>query len=204
MNARFKLLALISAVSVFSAFHAKADTVVYDNGPINGTINAWSINNGFSVSDSFTVASDAALTSATVGLWTSGTPLSLAWSIGTTVFGSEISSGIATLTNSYLSDYWGYSIYESSFAINGEVSVGTYYLTLSNASSSDQSYVYWDQNNGPSTAKQNLNGEPSSDPYGSHSFKLESGSSVPDSGTTLALFGAALVSLVAFRRRFAA
>ena len=35
---------------------ASAQMTLYDNGPVNGQVNAWTINNGFSVSDSFTVS----------------------------------------------------------------------------------------------------------------------------------------------------
>ncbi len=43
--------------------------VVYDNGPINGTVEAWTINFGYQVTDSFTVSSPTTLTGAQIGLW---------------------------------------------------------------------------------------------------------------------------------------
>jgi hypothetical protein len=51
--------------------------VVYENGPINGETDAWVINNGYFVSDTFTVSS---LNSTVTGLssvhgCTQGTPL---------------------------------------------------------------------------------------------------------------------------------
>ena len=47
--ASLSLLALCLAV-----VPAVAQTVVYDNGPINGNTDAWTINFGFIVSDTFT------------------------------------------------------------------------------------------------------------------------------------------------------
>lgn len=38
------------------------DQTLYDNGPYNGTTDAWSINSGFSVSDSFTVPTNSSIT----------------------------------------------------------------------------------------------------------------------------------------------
>src|SRR5271169_7030322 len=41
----------------------------YDNGPINGTTDAWTINFGYVVSDTFTLASDATVTGVSFGVW---------------------------------------------------------------------------------------------------------------------------------------
>ncbi len=43
--------------------------VLYENGPINGTTDAWTINFGYVVSDSFTLTSDATITSLEFGMW---------------------------------------------------------------------------------------------------------------------------------------
>ena len=42
---------------------------LYDNGPINGNVDAWTINFGFVVSDTITVATAAASTGMTFGAW---------------------------------------------------------------------------------------------------------------------------------------
>ena len=42
---------------------------MYENGPINGTTDAWTINFGYVVSDSFTLTSDATITSLEFGVW---------------------------------------------------------------------------------------------------------------------------------------
>jgi hypothetical protein len=48
----FVSLVLATALAV----PAVAQNEIYDNGPINGTNDAWTINFGFAVSDSFTVS----------------------------------------------------------------------------------------------------------------------------------------------------
>jgi hypothetical protein len=186
--------------------------LVYDNGPINGTINAWTINEGQSVSDSFTVSSPTALTSAQAGLWTDPgqTPTSVQWSIGTTPFGSQVSSGNASLNNTFIGNsVYGYPIYESAFAVSGLLSAGTYYFTLQNAVAPPPypgaaTWVAWDENDGPSGASAYT-----SFPrlglilvsVGSESFQLYGTSAVPEPTTTIAGVGALALVLMALGAR---
>lgn len=143
------------------AGQAKAD-LVYDNGPINGTVQAWLINLGDSVSDSFTVASPTTLTSAQVGLWVfpGDTPATVSWSIGTSKFGSDVNSGTSSTTNVF--QFTNHTIignsdvYELTFSLSATLAAGTYWLTLSNATSSNSFVVGWDQNSGPSMAANNF------------------------------------------------
>ena len=101
----------------------------------------------------------------------SAAPTDLRWSIGTTLFGYDVSFGNASLANTYLgTSRFGESIYESTFAISGLLSAGTYYLTLANGRNSENGAVYWDQNNGPSTAYISDLGMTA--PIGSESFQL--------------------------------
>ncbi len=54
MKTRIASLSLLTIVClVLAVSPAMADTL-YDNGAYNGTVDAWTINFGFSVSDSFT------------------------------------------------------------------------------------------------------------------------------------------------------
>jgi len=111
------------------------------------------------------------------------------WAIGTSPFGSDISSGTASLTNTFFgADATGFfDIYESSFAINGSLIAGTYYFSLSNAVSAFGNPVYWNESNGPSSAEQT--GIFGTYPIPSESFRLiGSGTArVPDSGSTFGL-----------------
>src|SRR5580704_15126223 len=66
MKLRSAVLCLALTVGV--ALSALAQNEIYDNGPINGTVDAWTINSGFAVSDSFTVSSaSASVTGLTFG-----------------------------------------------------------------------------------------------------------------------------------------
>lgn len=146
---------------------AFADDTLYSNGPISGDYNAWNIYGSTTISDSFTIDGPSVLTGVTYGDWSEpgaeNQPLSIQWSIGTTVGASDIGSGVATLTdtlflanNDYNGDGSGYSVWSSSFSLP-DLSVGpqTFYLTLQDASPSPQ---YWDVNNGPSTGFFSANG----------------------------------------------
>jgi hypothetical protein len=200
MKIRFNTAMLLVAALGLISNKAKADTVVYDNGPINGTINAWNISNGFTVTDSFTVAGPVNLTSAKIGLWVFDAPISVDWSVGTSAFGSEIASGTAALSNTDLgTNGYSYSLFDSVFAINGLLTGGTYYFSLQNAVATNEDSVFWDQNNGPSLAFQTSTGQLED----SQAFTLygKSTNSVPDSSATVALLGGALTGLAFIRRR---
>ena len=56
-------------LSILAAVPASAGPVVFDNYPVNGTIDAWTINYGFWVSDSFTLASTSTVTGVNFGVW---------------------------------------------------------------------------------------------------------------------------------------
>ena len=87
-----KAIKLITAASIAATIglaasgRVDAASLIYDNGPINGNIDAWQIGGGQDVEDSFTVSGPTTLGSAQAGLWldTGATPTSLDWSIGTT------------------------------------------------------------------------------------------------------------------------
>ena len=87
----------------------------YSNGPINGTTDAWTINFGYVVSDSY--VSDGNVTGFMFGVWEfpGDTLSSVDWSITSgensgTIFGSGTASG-ANLTDKYISsNQYGYNI----------------------------------------------------------------------------------------------
>jgi PEP-CTERM motif len=182
---------------------AKAD-LVYDNGPINGTITGWTINFGYVVSDSFTVSSATSLTGAQIGLWAApgdDNPTSVQWSIGSATYGSDISSGTGVLSSTYqYTNGYGYDILKSTFSLTGSVAAGTtYWFTLQNAVLPSGNPIYWDQNNGPSTAYENSVGQ-LTPPNGSESFQLYGTSAVPEP-STVTLLTIGVVGLVGYRWR---
>ncbi|MGE5646865.1 MAG: PEP-CTERM sorting domain-containing protein [Acidobacteriota bacterium] len=188
---------------------AFAGTVVFDNYPIDGTTNAYTIGPadlGYSVSNSFTLNSPATLTGVNFGVWLySGSAVSsVDWSIGTQFFGNEIASGTASIASStFLFSSWGYDVVSLSFALpNIGVSSGTlYYLTLGNAVATDGP-VYWDQNNGIGPDGGGIIARQTNTLgfRGAESFQLLGDSSVPEPASC-ALIGSGLLALGVLRLR---
>jgi hypothetical protein len=198
---RTLLLSVIAAALLLAPATLTASTIVYDNGAINGTVDAWSIATnlyGYEVSDSFTLAATATLTGADVGLWVGGgdTPSSLTWYIGTSFFDASQGTGTVTPSNNYWGNAYGYDIYDSTFSLPSiTLGPGTYYLSLSGMTTYD-SNIYWDETDGPSSAYE-LN-------YGaipSESFRLYSGGSTVPEPASFGLIGMGLLGLAAVLRR---
>ena len=134
------------------------DYILYSNGPVNGTTDAWTINDGFVVADSFTVAGDSSVAGVNFGAWLfpGDVLLSVEISItsqpfgGTTYFDQTVS-----FTQSGCSgNQYGFNVCtESNNSINGaNLSAGTYWVNLQNAVVNTGDPVYWDENSGPSSA----------------------------------------------------
>src|SRR5271167_1174941 len=148
--------------------------VIYENGPLNGTANAWSINDGYIVSDSF-VPSEGSVGGFDIYLWEfpGDSVTSLDWSIttqpnGGTILGSGTVSG-SNLTDKFIStNQYSYDIDKiSATGLDVNVTSGnTYWINLQNAVSQEGNPVYWDENSGvgcqsqgcPSQAYQNDTG----------------------------------------------
>ena len=132
-----------------------AAQVLYDDGPINGTVDAWTINFGFVLADSFALLN--AFGGFNFGVWEyPGDVLSsVDWLItsepvGGTVYGSGTASG-KNLTDQFLSvNRYGYDI--DKITVTGlnvpNQSGKGYWLNLENASVPSGDPVYWDENSG--------------------------------------------------------
>jgi hypothetical protein len=142
--------------------------IVYSNtpgrtapSPYDGNTDGWTINFGFSVSDSFTLSSATSITGMDLWAWEAPgvTTSSVEYSIGTTFFDNSLGNGTSTgLTDTFVTtNSFGFNIDEISFSFASPISLsaGTYYVTLQNAVASGSSPVYWDENAGPSTAQEN-------------------------------------------------
>ncbi len=133
------------------------DGVIYENGPVNGTTDAWTINFGYIVSDSFVPSNGGQVSGFDFGVWElPGDKLSsLQWSItsapnGGTVYGSGTVSG-SSLTDKFIStNQWGYDIDEiSATGLSVSVTSGsTYWFNVFNAAVPSGDPVYWDENSG--------------------------------------------------------
>ncbi len=126
-----------------------ADT--YDNGPINGTTDAWAINFGYVVSDTFTLPSATTVTSGSFGAWEF--PGDTMQTVDYTITSTENGTGVGltvNVTDKFIStNQYGYNIDLISFNTGGvPLSAGTYWLNLYNATAPSGDPVFWDENSG--------------------------------------------------------
>lgn len=205
MKLRITSVTLLALALAFGA-SASASTI-YTNGPINGTINAWSFAGlySYSVADSFNVSASATATSFDAGIWVSSgdLPTTVTWQILTGdpdfLGGTVIATGSGPWSSNV---FWGmafggaYDVYTSTIiGLNVPLTPGTYWLELSNGSTAQGNNVFWDENDGPSLAYQNVTGQ-----IGSQAFTVYSGTSTPEPGTML-LLGTGLAGAAGMIRR---
>ena len=145
---------------------------IYDNGPINGNTDAWTIGFGFIVSDSFNIASDGTnITGMSFGAWLApgDTAPSVEISITSTEFGgtSYFDQTVNFTQGSCTVNQYGYNVCTETASFNGPaLNAGSYWVNLQNASVPSGDPVYWDENSGvgcqgpgcPSQASQNTIG----------------------------------------------
>jgi hypothetical protein len=184
----------------------------YDNGPINGSVDAWTINFGYIVSDTFT-STGSSVTGFMFGVWEfpGDTLTHVDWSItsaenGGTVYGS----GTAATTDAFVSsNQYGYNIDKITVSgLNVSAPSGTLWLNLQNASVASGDPVYWDENSGrgcggsgcPSSASESALGT-----IPSEAFTVNMGGTTT-SGTTpepssIMLFGSGILGLAGLLRR---
>ena len=212
LSNRFTEFWLAALLCVLFALPLTAGGVVYSNGPVNGTLDAWAINQGYTVADSFTVSSTSPVGGIEFAVWLfPGDMLnSVQWSIGTSPGDSTYASGTGGTANNFLfaSPITPFNIYWETFTLSGflTLSPGTYWLTFSNASATAGDPVYWDENDGPSLGWNNMDG------YGmagsncggdgnaqcSETFQLDS----PEPAS-MAMLASALVMFAGFFLKFA-
>jgi len=183
----------------------------YNNGPINGTTDAWTINFGYVVSDTFIAGGP--VTGFQFGVWEfPGDVLSsVDWSIttqenGGTVLGSGTASG-KNLTDQFIStNQFGYDIDLISVSgLNVAASSGTeYWLNLQNAAVPSGDPVFWDENSGAGckgTGCPSLASESAVGTIASEAFTISgSGTTTPEPSSIL-LFGSGILGLAGVLRR---
>ncbi len=200
---------------------AMAQVDQYDNGPYNGTNDAWTINFGFTVSDSYTLPLNQDVTGFHLVYWdasstdlltsvdwcSSGAPLctpNATWGAG----------GSGTLTNVFLgTNQYGYFLYEGNFANITPSFANPGFLTLGNACSTSgcsvSNPIYWDENSGvgcggtggtgancPSDAFENTVGS-----IPSEAFTLSGPATTTPEPSSILLFGSGILGLAGLLRR---
>ena len=155
------MLALMGAsLAVLGAATAEAQTV-YSNGPIDGTQSAWTVNYGYAVSNSFTLASATTITGFTLGAWSFPGDDFTAVDYGFSTSPNYAITGNAALTSSgAYTNGFGFTVATYTGSITPiTLAAGTYWFSLQNATVSNGDPVYWDINNGPSHAYENTIGD---------------------------------------------
>jgi hypothetical protein len=210
VEAVVKLLAIIVLLLCISSVPAVGQ-VLWDNGPINGTTDGWTINFGFAVSNSFTSPGDSPVTGLNFGAWLfPGDVLQSAEVlIGTSEFDGSLFDGVVLFTQSNCSgNQYGFNVCSESSAFLGpDLAPGTYWLTLENATVNTGDPVYWDENSGPSSASENSVGTIPSEAFTLSSADVTttttSSGTVPEPDSLL-LLGSGILGVLAFcgRRLF--
>jgi hypothetical protein len=184
---------------------------LYENGPINGETDAWTINFGFVMTDSITISTgQSTINGLAFGAWlfTGDTLQSVEVSFtqypfgGMTYFDEVVNvSASGCFVNSF-----NYDVCTETAHFNGpSLNNGTYYLNLDNAVSTDGNPVYWDENSGigchspgcPSLAGSGTGTDPS------EAFSIlgtPEGGTTPEPGS-LALFASGVIGVGAIVRR---
>ena len=128
---------------------------LYDNGPINGSIDAWTINFGFVVSDTITLGNgNGPIQGMTFGAWLF--PGDILNSVEVSITSSEFGGTtyfdqVVSFTQSGCQgNQFGFNVCTATSAnLSGpNLAGGTYWVNLSNAVVNDGDPVYWDENSG--------------------------------------------------------
>jgi len=197
-------MSVCSALFLALAVAPASAGLLYSNGPINGNVDGYFINFGYVVSDTFSLARNATVKGFTFGAWEypDDVARTVDWSItspdGTITYGS----GTATIRDVRLfNNEYGYDVDRLTVVgLNVNLAAATYWLTLQDAVTDQDSPLFWDVNNGvgcpspgcPSSAKENILGQ-----IPSESFTIFS---TPEPAS-LALFGSCVVGLAGMLRR---
>ena len=202
---KIRIASLVLICLTLAAVPAVAQTI-YSNGAINGNTDAWTINFGFAVSDTFSLTSNSTVNGLNFGAWLFAGDILESTEVtitsnefgGTTYFDQQVNftqSGCGT-------NQVGFNVCtETSSAFSGPtLNAGTYWLTLQNALVNTGDPVYWDESDGPSSASNVALGT-----IGSESFTIL-GSSSGGTGTTpepasILLFGSGVVGVGVLLRR---
>src|SRR5262245_48530126 len=132
MFSKLETIAVVVGILITAPAHA---AVVYDNGPANGTVNAWTINYGYATANSFSLAAPTILTGANFTLWNvpGDMTATVDWSIlEDPTAGSILAFGTAAVSQNlqFTNDY-GYDVHLDSIALpNIALGPGTYWFEL--------------------------------------------------------------------------
>ena len=201
---KMRIASLTLLALCLAAVPAMAD--VYNNGPINGNTDAWTINSGFEVSDTFTTAGGA-VTGLQFGVWAfpGDTVTSVEVSITSQEFGgTTFFDGTVNLSQSgCVINSFGFDVCTETGSFNTTLfSAGTYWLNLQNASVPSGDQVYWDENSGPSSASESFVGTIPSEAFTILSITTltTTGGTTPEPSSIM-LFGSGILGCLSVLKR---
>jgi hypothetical protein len=201
----------LAAVPAMAQYNCPANC--YDNGPVNGQVDAWTINNGFAVSDSFHLANETEIQNISFWAWVEpgDTATSVEVAIGTTPFNNDLldETGVTLTQSDCFTNNFGFDICHESGNLTSFVQpgAGNYWLTLENAATSEVGPLYWDENSGvgctspgcPSTAQENTLGSIPSEAFTVNG--VPSPGTTPEPGSIILLGSGILGFSVVLRRK---
>jgi len=216
LKTRLAACSLVLLCLALAAVPAVADNA-YDNGPINGNTDAWTINFGYIVSNTFHVCCHGNapggndITGISFGVWLF--PGDIVTSVDVSITSDEFGgttffSGTVALTQTNIStNEFGYQIAEETGNF-GPVSLadGSYWLNLQNAQTANGDPIYWDENSGPSSASESAIGTIPSEAFTLYGSASTTTTSTSTTGPTpepssIMLFGSGVLGLAAALRR---
>lgn len=205
---RLKIASWLAVVFCLACVPAFAGTI-YDNGPINGTTDAWTVNFGFIVSNTFTVGSGGATVNGLdFGAWIfpGDVLVGIEVSITSAEFGGTtfLDEFVDTTQNNCVSNQYGFNVCtdHASFS-DTHLDPGTYWLNLQNGVVNDDP-IYWDENSGPSQASQNSIGTIPSESFtllGTNGTSTTSTTGTIPEPSSVMLFGSGILGLAGMLRR---
>jgi PEP-CTERM motif len=201
MKLRGACLVLCLSCLLLTVIPSMAQTDLYDNGPSNGNIDAWTINFGFAVSDEFTLSQASTITGLQFTSWMfSGDVLETADFLITSdeMGGRTFFSGTVNFIQSgCVANQFGFNVCTETGSITGlNLNAGSYWLNMENAVVASGDPVYWDENDGPSPASETSEGSIPSESFtilGSASTGTTSTTGTTPEPASVMLFGSAVL-----------